>query len=113
MVFKNFFSRYLFLSNSITFTGLFALGDFIEQQRERRRQKKACEKVVGYDIARTLRMVTIGALMSPTIHFWYIALDKLIVGNIHHVVARKVLVDEIIMSPIFTVIFLGGKVYVM
>ena len=111
MVVKNFFSRrYLLLTNSVTFSGLFGLGDFIEQQLERYKQKKKCKKLLRYDFSRTIRMITFGALLSPFIHFWYVTLDKVVVGKIHAAVFKKVLADETIMSPICAATFLGGKV---
>lgn len=108
MVFKNFFSRYLFLTNSVTFSGLFGLGDFVEQQLERYKKKKKYKKLMPYDFPRTVRMIAVGALLSPVVHFWYLALDRVIVGKIHTVVFRKVLADETILSPVVGAAFLGG-----
>ena len=116
MILKNFFTRYSFIANSVTFASLFGLGDFIEQQRERyniskltKHSKKCNVQMRPYNFRRTLDMVVIGGLLSPVVHYWYVALDKLIVGNIHSMVLRKVAADEIIMSPIFGFAFLGGK----
>ena len=113
MILKNFFARYSFIANSVTFSGLFGLGDFIEQQRERYNSKhsKECRSVQmkRYDFRRTLNMLIIGALLSPAVHYWYVALDRMVVGSIHSVVLKKVLADEVIMSPIIGVAFLGGK----
>ena len=112
MILKHFFIRYSFIANSVTFAGLFGLGDFIEQQRERYniKQNKKCNlKMKPYNFRRTLDMVIVGGLLSPVVHYWYVALDKVIVGNIHSMVLKKVLADEIIMSPIFGITFLGGK----
>ena len=113
MIVKNFFTRYSFIANSVTFAGLFGLGDFIEQQRERYNIKhsKKCRSVEmkPYNFRRTLDMVIIGGLLSPVVHYWYVALDKIVVGNIHSMVVKKVVADEVIMSPIFGVAFLGGK----
>lgn len=111
MILKHFFIRYSFIANSVTFAGLFGLGDFIEQQRERyniKHNKKCNLKMKPYNFRRTLDMVIIGGLLSPVVHYWYVALDKVIVGNIHSMVLKKVLADEIIMSPIFGIAFLGG-----
>jgi protein Mpv17 len=112
MILKNFFLRYSFLANSVTFASLFGLGDFIEQQRERynsEHNKECHSQMKPYNFRRTLDMVIVGGLLSPVVHYWYIALDKVIVGNIHSMVVKKVLADEIIMSPIFGIAFLAGK----
>ena len=114
MILKNFFQRYSFIANSVTFAGLFGLGDFIEQQRERydiKHNKKGNLKKKPYNLRRTVHMVIIGGLLSPIVHYWYVVLDKMIVGNIHSMVLKKVVADEVIMSPVFGVAFLGGRYY--
>lgn len=111
MVLKNCFQRYSFIANTVTFTTLFGLGDFVEQQRERYYDKLTdkTSHLKPYNFRRTLNITVVGALMSPIVHYWYLGLDRFIVGNIHSVVVRKVLGDEIIMSPAFAATFLGGK----
>ena len=54
-------------------------------------------------------MLTIGLVLGPLNHYWYHMLDKFLVGATGRIVAKKVLLDELIASPIFTTSFFVGK----
>lgn len=83
------------------FTSLigFFLGDLIAQ-------KFLGEKGAELDRARLARMASFGFLLhGPTGHYFYTALDRAIVGTTPLKVASKVVVDQLLWAPIFTVMF--------
>lgn len=85
------------------FTSLFGffLGDLIAQ-------KFLGEKGTPLDRARLARMASFGFLIhGPTGHYFYGALDRLIVGASPIKVASKVVIDQVFWAPIFTALFFG------
>lgn len=77
----------------------FLLGDLIAQ-------KFLGEKGAPIDWARVARMSSFGFLIhGPTGHYFYSALDRLIVGTAPLKVAAKVLIDQVFWAPIFTALF--------
>lgn len=77
----------------------FLLGDVIAQ-------KFLGDKDTPIDWKRAARMATFGFLIhGPTAHFFYSALDCIIVGTSPMKVASKVVVDQVFWAPIFTAIF--------
>lgn len=77
----------------------FLLGDLLAQ-------KFLGEKGAAVDLARLARMASFGFLIhGPTGHYFYSALDRLIVGTSPIKVASKVAIDQVLWAPIFTAIF--------
>lgn len=77
----------------------FLLGDLLAQ-------KFLGDKEADLDYGRLARMATFGLLLhGPTGHYFYGALDRLIVGTGPLQVAAKVAVDQLCWAPIFTVMF--------
>ncbi|XP_038067881.1 mpv17-like protein 2 isoform X2 [Patiria miniata] len=130
---KRMFSpKYLLLTNTVSSGVLLSLGDILQQFNERRiARKKLLLKVnaasasgtvdhihVGEDDVRgavpafnwirTGRMLTIGILLGPLNHYWYLALDKFLPGVKARTVAKKILLDELIASPVMTSTFFVG-----
>ncbi|XP_061831931.2 mpv17-like protein 2 [Nerophis lumbriciformis] len=89
-----FQGRYLLLTNTLSGGGMLALGDFLQQSRER---YKNPAKVRDWN--RTGRMFAVGCSMGPVLHFWYLWLDRRFVGHALNTVVKKVLVDQMIASP--------------
>ncbi|CAN8065912.1 unnamed protein product [Agarophyton chilense] len=83
------------------FTSLigFFLGDLLAQ-------KFLGEKDAEIDKGRLGRMASFGFLIhGPTGHYFYSALDRVIVGATPLKVASKVIVDQVFWAPIFTALF--------
>lgn len=77
----------------------FLLGDFIAQ-------KFLGDKDAELDKGRLLRMASFGFLFhGPTGHYFYSALDRMIVGTTLVKVASKVAIDQILWAPVFTAMF--------
>ena len=99
---KEFASRRrLFLINIGTACSLYTLGDLLQQKIERKKR---------IDWRRTARMATMGlACLGPLNHNWYIFLDKILPGTTVRTVTKKVLVDILVMGPVFLVSFFTGR----
>nr|XP_040576912.1 mpv17-like protein 2 [Lepeophtheirus salmonis]XP_040576922.1 mpv17-like protein 2 [Lepeophtheirus salmonis] len=92
--FRNIFShRYLLLTNVFISTGLSAIGDICQQKLESSNKK--------YNASRTLLMASSFGLTSGILcHYWYIYLDKILPSRKGIIIFKKVIIDQIIFSPI-------------
>lgn len=89
-------SRHPITTKAFTSLVGFFLGDLIAQ-------KFLGEKGAPLDRARLLRMAAFGFLVhGPTGHYFYSALDRLIVGTSPLKVVSKVAIDQVCWAPIFT-----------
>ncbi|XP_034035980.1 mpv17-like protein 2 [Thalassophryne amazonica] len=98
-----FQGRYLLLTNTLSGGGMLALGDFLQQSRETHKDPRR-----ERDWSRTGRMFVVGSSMGPVLHYWYNWLDKLYVGKTLKIVGKKVLLDEVIASPILGIWYFLG-----
>ena len=83
---------------------LYVVGDVIQQ------------KVFGtaerpYDYARTVRMCTLGLCMGPLNNFWYLQLDRLVLGNGTTTVLKKIICDQLMFAPTCITVFYLGKLF--
>ena len=76
----------------------FTAGDVLAQ--------KAVEGKEDWDVARTARMATFGALWhGPSGHYFYGFLDRMMPGTAMKTVFSKVGIDQIAWNPIFGIVF--------
>lgn len=89
------FSRYLLCTNVVISATLSGLGDITEQHYE-----IFTEELDGWDAWRTRKMTMSGVTVGVVCHFWYGFLDKHIVGQTLGIVIRKIIIDQVIGSPL-------------
>lgn len=98
---KQLFSKkYLLYANvgiSITLSGV---GDVLEQQYE-----IMSKELNKWDVIRTRNMSISGCTVGILCHYWYNYLDAKLPGRTISIVAKKVLVDQVICSPITISVF--------
>uniref|UniRef100_A0A1A9WG75 Mpv17-like protein 2 n=1 Tax=Glossina brevipalpis TaxID=37001 RepID=A0A1A9WG75_9MUSC len=99
---KNVFGKYLLLTNIAGSGILMVVGDVMAQEIEFR---KGVPKSKRYDLERMGRMFIAGALMGPLHHYVYNWMEKVMpVPNLRNTI-RKILIDQIFMSPACLLIF--------
>lgn len=98
-----FSDKYLLYTNVTISISLSALGDGIEQSYEI--YTKEQEK---YDIKRNMHMAFSGAAVGILCHQWYKVLDKFIVGKTVDMVIKKLVLDQLVFSPIMIITFFGS-----
>ncbi|XP_030640809.1 mpv17-like protein 2 [Chanos chanos] len=91
-----FGGKYLIVTNTVCSGGMLALGDVIQQSRDKRKDSQK-----RHDWYRTGRMFAVGCTMGPFLHYWYHWLDGVYVGQALKTVAKKVLIDQMVASPLF------------
>ncbi|CAK1544983.1 unnamed protein product [Leptosia nina] len=98
-----FSNKYLLYTNVTISVSLSALGDLMEQTYEV--YTKDMDK---YDFKRTMHMGFSGAAVGVLCHHWYKVLDKFIIGKSTDMVIKKLVLDQLIFSPIMIVTFFGS-----
>ncbi len=96
-----FSPRYLLVTNTGITVCLSGTGDILQQRYEilRKRQTK-------WDPNRTKRICTTGLFIGPTCHYWYQFLDKFFPGKALRMITKKIILDQIIFSPVNIAMFL-------
>lgn len=81
---------------------MFGCGDLISQSVVEK------HKLSEINWLRTVRYVSIGCAVGPSLSMWYRTLDRLGTKNTVPIVAKKLLIDQLIASPI-----VNGSVIIM
>lgn len=81
---------------------MFGLGDLMAQSVVEKR------KPDEIDWLRTVRYASIGCAVGPTLTMWYKSLDRFGTKNTIPIIAKKIIVDQTIASPI-----INGAVMIM
>ncbi|XP_044270811.1 mpv17-like protein 2 [Tribolium madens] len=92
------FGKYLLVTNTVSSGVLMLLGDVVEQ--EFHHDFKARGDEPRYDYARLGRMFLVGLGMGPVHHYYYGFINKLWPLRDMVTVSKKILADQIVMSPI-------------
>ncbi|XP_043201579.1 mpv17-like protein 2 isoform X1 [Amphibalanus amphitrite] len=98
---KATFGKHLLLTNISVSVSLSALGDSLQQRYQMSRGGRC-----SYDCRRVAYMSGCGMGAGVLCHYWYLALDRWWVGRSIGVVAKKVLVDQLVFSPVLIATFL-------
>lgn len=90
-----FSPKYLLFTNIGISVSLSAIGDILEQQYEI--YSKDIEK---YKPKRTAQMALSGTTVGVVTHYWYKYLDRRLPGKAFSTVIKKVVIDQLVCSPI-------------
>lgn len=98
-----FSDKYLIYTNVTISISLSSLGDCIEQSYEiyTKEQEKFSPK-------RTMHMAFSGGALGILCHHWYKILDRFIIGKTFDMVMKKLLLDQLVFSPIMIMTFFGS-----
>lgn len=99
-MFKYVFDKYYIQNYVLGF--LFGVGDLIAQSVVEKRKSN------DIDWLRTVRYVSIGCAVGPTLTMWYQVLDKFGTCVTVPTVTKKILADQLIASPI-----VSGSIMIM
>lgn len=92
---KAFSTKYLFYTNVGLSITLSAVGDILEQQYE-----MYCGDLEKYNPTRTHHMSVSGMTIGMVCHHWYKILDRNFPQRTLKVALKKVIIDQVIASPI-------------
>ncbi|XP_044760013.1 mpv17-like protein [Coccinella septempunctata] len=100
---RKIFYKYPIISNSVIYGSLCVGAEVSQQTVQKKLLKTPPEK---YDPAVIGRYAIYGTTIAgPLLTVWYQWLDKLVVGKTLRVAAKKVLIDQFIMTPQLLIIF--------
>ncbi|XP_071092457.1 mpv17-like protein 2 [Haliotis cracherodii] len=103
---KLFSKKYLLYTNTALTVGLSLTGDVIQQNFQICKHKNRT-----WDKTRTFHVSCTGFLVGPFCHFWYMFLDRWLPGRTLRIVFKKILVDQLVCSPLFIGMFLMSLNY--
>lgn len=95
------FTRYLLVTNTVVSACSSGLGDSLQQQYELVRGRMETQNFV-----RTRNIALTGVPIGAACHYWYIYLDRCFPGRTLKTVAKKILLDQLVCSPVVIAIFL-------
>ncbi len=99
---QTMFSRkYLLFTNTGITLCLGCSGDYMQQRYE-----MLCKRQTDWNAARTRRVFVSNLFVGPTCHYWYLFLDTVLPGRTATIVLKKILVDQLIFSPVTISMFL-------
>jgi protein Mpv17 len=97
---KKLFSKYLLGTNLLVSMGFSGMGDITEQIFEISSKYQS-----KWDYYRTLKLTATGLSVGLVCHYWYIYLDKHYSHPSHVNIFKKVLLSQVVFSPICLVVF--------
>lgn len=98
-----FSDKFLFYTNVTVSLSLSSVGDLMEQSYEIYTKEQE-----HYDGKRCTHMAFSGGAVGVLCHHWYKVLDKFIIGKTVDMVIKKLILDQLIFSPIMIVTFFGS-----
>lgn len=94
------FNKYLLFTNMGISFGLSATGDILQQHYMLVKGEKN-----HWDKKRTYHMSICGLSVGFVCHHWYLYLDKKLPGRALKIVLSKILIDQLIFSPVYISVF--------
>lgn len=98
-----FSDKFLLYTNVSISLSLSSVGDLLEQSYE-----IYIKEQNNYDLKRCSHMAFSGVAVGILCHHWYKVLDKFIIGKTVDMVAKKLLLDQFLFSPVMLVTFFGS-----
>ncbi|XP_037277165.2 mpv17-like protein 2 [Rhipicephalus microplus] len=96
------FGRHLVATNATISTVMGIVGDLVQQHYEVLSGRQAAINSV-----RTSHMAAAGLTTGVVCHYWYVLLDRWMLGRSVRTVLLKVLYDQVVFSPINLVVYFG------
>lgn len=96
-----FSRRFLVYTNTAITITLSVTGDFIQQKYQ-----IVHKEINRWDARRSAHVAVTGALIGPFCHYWYIILDKYLPGRTFQTIMKKLVVDQIVCSPVVIGLYL-------
>lgn len=96
-----FSPQFLLYTNTTLTVGLSVTGDLLQQNY----QAATSKRKQGWDVQRTKNIAFTGLLIGPFVHYWYILLDGRFRGRGFRTLVKKVVLDQIICSPVYLGMF--------
>jgi len=103
---KLFKGKHAWITNTVSGAALFLLGDGIEQKIE-----ISSGDIQGFDKGRFTRIGMIGLFEGPPHYLFYMYLDKYLPGRAFRTIGKKILVDQLVACPMFSVQFFMGMAF--
>lgn len=103
---KLFSKKYLLFTNTAISLLMSCAGDGLQQNYQIAQKEIAC-----WDKRRSRDVAVTGFLIGPFCHYWYIFLDWWLPGRSVSIVTKKLLVDQLICSPVAITSFLSVTSY--
>ncbi|KAL8607449.1 hypothetical protein ACOMHN_004423 [Nucella lapillus] len=104
---KLFSPKLLLYTNAGITVCMSITGDTLQQWYQARRKQKP----TAWDRTRTTRLAGTGLLISPFVHYWYVFLDKWLPQRTFRVLCKKVILDQVICSPVYLCLFMLSLCY--
>ncbi|XP_078503304.1 mitochondrial inner membrane protein Mpv17 isoform X2 [Lissotriton helveticus] len=99
--YQKLLSRHPWKTQTATAGTLMGVGDVISQQVV---EKKGLKE---HDTTRTIKMMSIGFFfVGPVLGKWYKSLDRMVPGSGKTVAVKKMLLDQVVLCPVFLGCFL-------
>ena len=92
---KLFSSRYLLVTNTAITVCLSCTGDALQQNYQKLKKER-----IRLDKSRSVNVALTGFLIGPFCHYWYLFLDRWLPGRTFRIITKKLIVDQIICSPV-------------
>ncbi|BHF58569.1 Protein Mpv17 [Sparganum proliferum] len=99
--FRAKFGHSWLLGNVFLCGGFSVLADVVSQSLE----QKASKDKLNLEWIRTAAFGCTSLLLAPSVHYWYLLLDKTLLGNTGSILIRKLFYDAVIFSPFYIVAF--------
>lgn len=97
-----FSRKYLLYTNVGISVTLSTTGDFLNQRFQIKKKE-----IDSLDILRSRDVAITGLFIGPFCHYWYLFLDWWIPGRCYRLLAKKVIIDQLVCSPVVIGLFLG------